>query len=391
MSEIDHKNRKHALLSASGSERWLNCTPSARLEEKFEESSSVYGEEGTLAHEFAEIMVRHELGELNKKEFNRQMKELRSHSLYSDEMEPEVQKYVDIIMGDYESKLTENGSAIALVEQRLDFSHIVEKGFGTGDTVIISDGVMDITDLKYGRGVRVHAEGNSQLMLYGLGALRNFDMMFDIHTVKLNIVQPRLDHYDSWVIKVSDLKNWAESWVKPQAAKAYLGEGKQIAGEWCKWCKVKAMCRALADYNIELAKHEFADPQLLSKGEILGIYKQIPMLTDWANAVSAHMLDKALGGEKWEGYKLVEGRSLRKWSDEDSVISQLKKLRIPAKDIFKKTLIGIPAVEKLVDKEKFKENISPYVIKPQGSPTLVPESDRRPALGIEQAKIDFKD
>jgi hypothetical protein len=187
------------------------------------------------------------------------------------------------------------------------------------------------------------------------------------------------------------LEDWGENTVKPTASRAYLGEGKQKAGEWCKWCKVKAMCRTLADHNIELAKHDFEDPKLLLKDQILGIYKQIPMLIDWANAVSKHMLDEALKGEKWEGYKLVEGRSSRKWQDEDAVISQLKDMEFSDDQIFKKALIGIPAVEKLMDREKFFSNISRYVIKPPGSPTLAPESDKRPALGNEQAKIDFRD
>src|SRR5690606_27222207 len=191
---VNHSARKHALLSASGASRWMNCTPSARLEEKFEDKRSVYADEGTLAHEFGDIEIRHNIGLISDKVYNTEIAKLRKHELYSPEMETEVAKYVQIVLETYQAAKTKNPDAVILVEQRLDFSHLVEQGFGTGDIVIIADGVMEVIDLKYGKGIRVDADNNPQLKLYGSGALRAYELLYDIHTVRLTIVQPRLDH-----------------------------------------------------------------------------------------------------------------------------------------------------------------------------------------------------
>lgn len=394
MGEVNHSARKHALLSASGASRWLACTPSARLEEKFEESSpstsSVYADEGTLAHEFGDLNLRKAAGRITDSVYEREIKELRKHPLYSPEMEGEVDKYVTYVLEAFEVAKQKTPDAVLMIEERLDFSHLVEQGFGTGDAGIIADGILEIIDLKYGKGIRVEAEENPQLMLYGSGALRSFELMYDIHTIKMTIVQPRLDHISSWETKVPDLISWGEKTVKPAAAKAYEGKGVQKAGDHCKWCKVKAMCATLAAKNVALARHEFKDPYLLTEKQLLEVYKQQPMLVDWVNAVAEYLLAEALKGKQWPGYKIVEGRSQRKWMDEDKVVETLELSHDP-KDFMVSKLAGIPAIEKLLGKKDFSVLLGEMVLLPPGKPTLVPESDKRPAMGIEQAKLDFKD
>lgn len=391
-SQVAHSSRKHALLSASGASRWLNCTPSARLEEKFDESSpSVYAEEGTLAHEFGDINLRFFNKEISEKVYSSELKKLRKHKLYTDEMEEQVSKYTDYVIESLNVARQKTKDAILLVEKRLDFSHLVEKGFGTGDSTIIADGIMEILDLKYGKGVKVDAENNPQLMLYGSGALRTFEMLYDIHTVKLTIIQPRLDHISSWEISVKDLIDWGEKTVKPTALKAYSGKGVQKAGSWCKRCKVSPMCATLAAQNIKLAQHEFRDPHKLTPKQLIDVYKQMPMLVDWVNSVQSYLLKEALKGKKLPGYKVVEGRSNRKWLDEEKVIEILENQYLGRSDFMQSKLQGIAKIEKLLGAKNFKELVSNYVIKPQGKPTLVPESDKRkPIIGIENAKEDFK-
>ena len=389
---VEHAGRKHALLSASGASRWLNCTPSARLEEKFDESTpSVYAAEGTLAHEFGDITLRMKSGQITKKIFDTEIKKLRKESLYSDEMEGEVDKYVSYVMETFMAAKKQTPDAVLLVEEKLDFSHLVEQGFGTGDACIIADGVLDIIDLKYGKGIRVDSEDNPQLKLYGSGALRAFELMYDIHTVRMTIVQPRLDHISVWDISVEDLISWGEREVKPKAEKAYIGEGIQKCGDWCKWCKVKAMCATLAAKNMKLAQYDFKDPHLLTKSQLIQVFKQQPMLVDWVNAVSEHILEEALKGVHWPGYKLVEGRSMRKWMDETKVAETLLSNKYTADKFMVSKLAGIPAIEKLVGKKDFIPVLGELVVNPPGKPTLVPEADKRPAMGVAQAKVDFKD
>jgi hypothetical protein len=369
----------------------MNCTPSARLEEKFDESStSTFAAEGTLAHEFGDVNLRFKNGEIDEKTLKAELKKLRKDKHYTSEMEGEVDKYVTIVMEAFAVAKARTPDAKLLIEERVDFSHLVEKGFGTGDVCIVADGFLDVIDLKYGKGVKVDADKNPQLMLYGSGALRNFDMVYDIHTVNLVIVQPRLDHLSEWKISTEDLIEWGQKEVKPKAAKAYQGKGVQKAGDHCKWCKVKAMCATLAAVNVKLAQHDFKDPHLLTESQVLGVYKQIPMLVDWANAVGKHLLDEAVKGKKWQGLKLVEGRSNRKWTDEKKVQEALIENLFDEKEFTTTKLQDITAVEKLVGKSEFPTILGSLVIKPQGKPTLVPMSDKRPAMGVEQAKEDFK-
>jgi hypothetical protein len=384
---MEHVERKHALLSASGSARWINCPPSARLEEKFQESAvektSIYAEEGTLAHEFAEIEL---LGIFNrisdeayKKEIRRQKRKVKKFfngdSDFLKEMETEVKKYTSYI-SDASHKYD---NPLILIEEKADFSHLVQGGFGTLDCGIVSEKTLEVIDLKYGKGIKVDADFNTQLMLYALGIINMYSILYDIDYVILTIIQPRLSHQSSWSITKKDLLNWGEITVKPAASLAITGEGDLCVGDHCKWCKVKAMCSAMANKNLELAIDDFKDPYLLSDGRILEVYKQLPMLIDWAASISEHMTNEALKGKFWNGYKLVEGRSIRKWTDEKKVIDVLSKNHDISKFMITK-LKGIPDVEKKLGAPNFEKELSDLVLKPPGKPTLVPETDKRPAI-----------
>lgn len=396
MTAPAHKERKHALLSASRAERWLNCPPSARLEERYKElcgeSSSRYADEGTLAHEFADLSLRYAIKQITEKEYNKSLSELRANELYTDEMEEQVEKYTNFVLEEFAAAQAKTKDAVLLIESRLDFSHIVEEGYGTGDAIIIADDVMSVVDFKYGKGVKVEACENPQLKLYGIGALRNYDIIYDIKTVHLIIVQPRIDNYSKWEISIPELYKWGEEVVKPTAQKAYEGKGLHKAGDHCKFCAVKAMCATLAQKSLSVTKHNFKEPELLSDEQLVGIYKQTPMLLDWLNSVSEYLLNKSLDGQEFPGLKLVEGRSRRKWVDEDKVRAKLKEEGYPEDSYIKTSLRGISDIERLVGKKEFPILMKDLFITPQGNPTLVLDTDARPEYKrVEQAKKDFSD
>lgn len=389
MERQEHSSRSHALLAASRASRWMNCPPSARLEEKMDESApSKYAEEGTLAHELAEVMLRGRFRLLPADDCTKEVRRLKKNPLYSDEMKTYLDVYLDYVTEQYRVAIQSTPDAVISLEERLDFSRWVEQGFGTGDAIVIADGVMEVIDLKYGKGVEVFAERNPQLMLYGLGALEAFDMLFGIKTVKLTIVQPRQERIDSWSISSEDLYIWGDDEVKPKAALAYEGKGETKCGHWCRWCRVKPLCAKMAETNLDLARDEFKEPQLLSDDRLVEVFTQLPMLKDWAESVAEYLLKQAIAGKEVPGYKVVEGRTQRKWADEAQVREILSVDHDPSEFTVTK-LAGIPAIEKLLKKD-FQPLLGDLVVIPQGSPTLVPLSDKRPAMnGLSQAKTDF--
>lgn len=395
---VEHSTRKHALLSASGASRWLACTPSARLEEEFQsfDVTTSYAAEGTLAHEFAELELTLRLAESTGRgddffdEYQEQLAKLRKSEYYTDEMEEEVEKYVNHVLEQFTEAKAKTPDAVLLIEEKIDLTYFIEDGFGTNDSMIIADGVLEVDDLKYGKGVVVSAVDNPQLKLYGLGALLKYEMLYDIHTVRLTIVQPRLDAISTWEIAADDLMAWGESVVKPKAEEAYAGSGKTVPGSHCKWCKAKAKCRALADMNMALAQKEFSEPDLLEDSEVLAIFEQLPILTDWVASVGQYMLAEALKGKKWEGYKVVEGRSQRKWINPDATEKALLEMDYVEDDILTRKLQGIGAIEKLIGKVKFAELAKTHVEKPTGKPALVPSSDKRPEFNTSTADSDFE-
>jgi len=389
---VDHAERKHALLSASGASRWLNCTPSPRLEEPFPSSTSFYADEGTLAHEFAEINLKAQLDLMPEDEYSIQYKELTENVLYSVVMEDEVQKHIDYVIQQFREAQRITPDAVLLIENKIDLTYYIEDGFGTNDDVIIADGVLEVIDLKYGKGVRVKAEENSQLKLYGLGALRAYELMYDIHTIRLTVTQPRLDSISSWEVSVEDLKKWGEEIVKPKAIEAFAGDGELAPGEWCRFCKVKAKCRALKERNMEVIREDFKDVKLLDDPEILKVYKMHDEIVNWLNSVSDFVAVQALAGKKWEGLKLVAGRSNRAFTDTEKIEDVLLTEGY-TKDQFltnpQPKLLGIGAIEKLVGKNNIDVILGDYIHKPEGKPTLVDESDKRPEYFVATAADDF--
>ena len=389
-----HSERSHALLSASGANRWLNCTPSAKLEEaQGPRETSIYAEEGTLAHELSELYIRHDvLGVVDDQAFSDRFDEIMNNPLFSEEMLDVVPTYVDYCTEQYNAAKANDSEAIMEVEQKLDLTEFVPESFGTADCVIIGGNLIEIVDYKHGKGVPVYAEWNKQLMLYGLGALRKYDVLYDIEEVRVTIVQPRINNISSWQISVDELMKWAEEELKPTAKIAFAGEGELRAGDWCKFCAVKNRCKALYEKNVEVAKYDFQEPALLTDEEIADILTKIPGLVEWANSVKEYAQDLAINkGKVWPGFKLVEGTSRRKWLDEDKVAEAIFS-NIPEAtedQIFDMKLKTISAIEKLFGKKVVAEKLSDVIIKPQGAPTLVPLSDKRPALGIEEAVNEF--
>ena len=369
----------HAVLSASGSHRWLNCTPSARLELEFENTGSEAAREGTAAHALCEHKLKRAL----------HMRSRRPVSDYdSDEMEECTDTYVDFVMEQYEAAKQVCEDPVILIEQRLDFSCYVPDGFGTGDCLIISDDRLHIIDFKYGMGVLVEAEGNPQMKLYALGALAVYDALYDIREVSMTIFQPRRENVSTWTIPVEDLKAWAENELKPRAKMAYDGEGEYLPGEWCTFCRAAVRCRARAEEKLKLAQTEFRMPPLLTDAEIEDILAVLPDLTKWANEIATYALDAALNhGKEWNGFKVVEGRSVRKYRDEAAVAKAAKEAGY--KDIYRQSLIPLTEMQKLMGKDRFEEILGGLITKAPGRPTLVPKSDRRPAMSVSNAINEF--
>ena len=369
---------KHAKLSASSAHRWMNCNPSANLVREFADKSSEAAAEGSAAHALCEHKLRKAL----------KQRSTRPTSKYdSDEMEMYTDSYLEFVLEQIEIAKQHCADPFVLIEQRLDFSCYVPDGFGTGDCLIVADKLLHIIDFKYGLGVLVDAEDNPQMMLYALGALRLFDALYDIDTVSMTIFQPRRENVSTWTISVSELEEWAEKTLRPKAELAFKGEGEFNPGPWCTFCKAAVKCRARAEEKLALAQYEFAKPPLLTDEEIEDILSRLDDLTKWANEIAAYAQDAAINhGKQWNGYKLVEGRSNRKYTDESAVIAAATAAGY--RDIFKKSLIPITEMEKLMGKKTFAEVLGGLVIKPQGKPTLVPASDKRPAIHTG-AKHDF--
>lgn len=362
---------KHATLSASAAQRWMACPPSVMATKGMPDTTSEYAEEGTAAHEVAEYKLRWNLGE-------KSIAPPSTGKFDADEIDRYTDVYAYYVSDVFETLRKKCPDAILLIEQRLDFSDYVPDGFGTGDAVIIADDVMQICDLKYGKGIRVAADNNPQMMLYALGALNMYGCLYDIKTVRLAIIQPRLDNISEWEISVEDLYKWAETELKPKAQLAAKGEGEFSAGEHCRFCKLKATCRKRAERMLELAKYDFAPPAELSETEISAVMKIAADLAKWADDVFAYAQAQAINnGVHWDGYKIVEGRSNRKFTDEKKVADICREQGYQLSQIYKTTLIGITDMEKLMGKKRFREILSDFVTKPKGKLTLVPITDKR--------------
>ena len=373
----------HALLSASSSHRWLSCPPSAKLCAKAANTSSPYAKQGTDAHTLCEYKVQKALGY----DVRDPTEDL---DYFDSEMEDCTDQYCSYVMEQLQDAKSTCKDPLVLVEQRLDFSRWVPEGFGTGDCLIVADQVLQIIDFKYGLGVLVEAEDNPQMMCYALGALDIYDGIYDITSVKMTIFQPRRENVSTWTITATELRKWAKTVLIPKAKAAYNGDGEYLPGDHCQFCKAAAKCRARAEEKLKLAQREFSLPPLLADEEIEEILVKLPDITKWANELMAYATDAALfHGKEWKGFKVVEGRSVRKYSDEDAVAEAANKAGY--RDIYTKKLIGITEMQKLMGKAEFEKVIVPLLIKPPGKPTLVPSSDKRPAINTSNATTDFNE
>lgn len=383
----------HALLGPSGAKRWMACTPSARLEEDFPEEGTGYAAEGTLAHALAEQILRYNNGEITKEALSTRTNKIKADPLYSAEMQDYVEDYANRVWETVNGIKAGCPDALVLFEQRLDLSGYVPDGFGWGDVVIVADGTVDVIDLKYGKGVGVSAVGNPQLRLYGLGAYLEHSMLYDIQKVRMTIIQPRLDNISTEEMAAEELLGWADAEVKPRAALAYAGEGEFQVGGHCRFCRARKICRARAEYNLDLAKYDFADAGLLSDEEIGEVLQKADALAHWVKDITDYALAEALKGKKFDGWKLVEGLSRRKYSDPAAIAMMLEVEGYGDREIYKpQELIGITDLTKLIGKKRFDSLFSNFVVKPEGKPTLVPESDKRPGLNTAgAAKKDFEE
>ena len=404
----------HAILSASSSKRWLNCTPSARLEQNFPNESSVYAEEGTAAHALGEYKLHkylHERVQRPTSEFD------------SEEMEGNTDIYAEFIINQIERIKETCPHPLVMVEERLDYSYLVPDGFGTGDCVVIADGTLYVNDYKNGKGVFVSCDHNPQMMLYALGAYHAYGYLYDIQKVSMTIIQPRLENISTFECTVDELLDWGESYVRPRAKLAFEGKGEQVPGDWCRFCRARCACKACAQEALALVKEEFLDlgagvledeqgnecpeetdatasfdpdtsaptfksPALLSKTDIEQMLPTLNRIESWIEAIFAYVSSEAINhGVTWAGYKVVEGRSKRQFLDTRSVVAAAQKAGYT--DIYKTELISLTEFEKLMGKKKFQEVLGEYVVKPPGKLSLVPYSDPREAVDLQTAADEF--
>ena len=370
---------KHALLSASSAHRWLHCPPSARLSESYEDKGSDYAAEGTDAHSLCEYKLKTALG--------MQADDPTEHlSFFNQEMDDCASGYAAYVLELVEAAKETCPDPVVLIEQRVDFSRWVEEGFGTADCIIIADGTLQIVDYKHGLGVLVSAEENPQLLCYGLGALQLFDDIYDIDTVRVVIYQPRRDNLSSYELSKEDLLRWADDVLKPAADLAFAGDGNFLCGEWCGFCKAKNACRARAEANMELARYDFKLPPLLTDEDVEEILSKVDDLVAWASDIKEYALQQAISGKVWTGWKLVEGRSNRRYVNDAAVAAAVTEAGF---DPYEQKVLGVTTMQKMLGKARFEELLAGLIEKPQGKPTLVPESDKRPAMN--NAKSDFSE
>ena len=375
----------HALLSPSASHRWLHCTAAPRLEEGVEDKGSEYAAEGTLAHAYCAMKLKKFLGLPTDGE-EKEIAELND-KYHTGEMDEYTDTYAAIVLEKYNAARAATADAQLLVETRLDFTDYVPEAFGTADAIIIADGTMEVIDFKYGKGVKVSAVENPQMMIYALGAYARFAFEYRIDNLRATIVQPRIDNLSEYEITVEELTAWAANVLTPAAEKAYKGEGLQTPGAWCQFCKVKNQCRALASKCKEVVA---VDPKLITPEELAkDVLPMVPIVKTWISGVEDFALAQALSGIQLPGWKIVEGRSVRKITDTDSVAAVLTKNGYKQNDIFKPVeMRTITDLEKLVGKKQFAAMCGEWINKPQGKPTLAPEGDKRKA--IDPIADDFK-
>lgn len=376
---------KHALLSASGAHRWLECTPSAQLEQQFPNTTSEYAEAGTAAHELAELTTRYFIGEMPEADYENRRDELSKGPYYDAEMQECAVDYARFVLGRLKNAQANCADAFVELEVKVDFSKYVKDGFGTGDCIIVADNTLEIIDFKYGKGVRVDAEENPQMKLYALGALLKYNTLYDFSAVCMTIFQPRLSGEPStYELTVEELLDWAENYVKPRAELAYNGEGDFApADDVCKFCRAKAQCKARAEKNLKLFD-ESPDLQLITVEEAGKILEKASDIQAWLSDLENLVTTTLLNGSPVSGWKMVEGRSNRKFVDETKVVEALKAAGYEEALLYDRKLISLTQMEKGFGKKAIAEVLEGLIIKPQGRPTLAPETDKRPEYKPEE-------
>jgi len=386
MTRLDHSNRAHAKLSASGANQWLNCPPSIKASEGVGDTSSEFAKEGTFAHELSELYFSNLYEDLSDAAFNLKLEESKSNEYYSEELREYVEQYVDIV----EEKINEakaQDEPILFFEHRLDLTRYVPESFGTGDVVVYYNGTVEIIDLKFGKGVEVSALNNPQLRLYGLGAYELLKDFEDVHTIKMTIVQPRLHNISSESVDAADLVEWGLNTVKPQAIKAYNGEGEFHAGSHCRFCKIRHTCRARAEAN-NVKAEDMAEPYTLTDDELSALLHKLPEIKRWANDVEEYCKSQAVENKReFDGWKVVEGRANRKYADEQQVYKRLTE-HYDEKDVSETKVLSISKLEKQLGKKRVGELLGDLVTKPRGKATLVTEDDKREPI-TNSAESDF--
>lgn len=373
-----HKDRAHALLSASGAHRWMNCTPSAVLESRFPDTTSEAAKEGTLAHEMAEAKLQHLFNtqDYRKTKLTRTLNKIKKNELYQPEMDGYTDDYVAYIR---KAAMEFEKTPYIAIEKRLDLTAYIPDGFGTADCVMIGERTLHIIDLKYGKGVPVSAEDNPQLLIYALGALEAYKMLFAVDTVKISIVQPRIDNTNSSAYSVTLLRDWGED-VKELANIAIKGEGEYTPGDWCRFCRARQQCRARADKNIELAFEINKKPPLITNDEVGEYLRKGEDVAKWLSELQDYALAECLAGRDIDGYKAVEGRGSRVWIDIDAAFEAIIEEGTDEAMLYERKPLTLAQVEKLMGKAHFADVAGEYVVKSPGKPTLVPSTDKREAI-----------
>lgn len=381
-------SEQHALLSASSSHKWLNCAPSVRLEENLPDQESDYAKEGTLAHSIAELKLRKYCIEpMGVRSFNSKLKKLQKEPLYQEEMLRHTDTYLDYIasvLHGYDS------APYVAAEKKVDYSNYAPEGFGTCDCIIIAGSVMHIIDFKYGKGVPVSAYENPQMKLYALGAYNEYSFLYPIVTIKMTIIQPRLDSISEYELSIEELLNWGES-IKPIAQKAFNGEGEFIPGEHCTFCKALSRCRATADNYIALESFKGMEPPLISNAEVGQILERAKKISAWVKKLEDYALGECLKGNEVSGWKAVHGRAIRQFTDIDAAFKVLIENGTDETMLYERKPLTLSGVEDLVGKAKFKELLNTFVNIPPGKPTLVSINDKREAIKNMTAKEIFRD
>lgn len=383
-----HSERAHALLSASGAHRWMNCTPSAVLESEFPDTTSEAAKEGTLAHEIAEAKMRHYFDTKNfkKSALTRRLNKFRKEELYQQEMEGYTEEYIVFCK---KAALEYEKVPYIAIEKKLDLADYIPSGFGAADCIMIGGGTLHLIDFKYGKGVPVSAEKNDQLLIYALGAIKAYEMLYKIDKIKLSIVQPRIDNNNSWELCIDDLKAFGNL-VKEKAKIAYKGEGEYIPGDWCRFCRARQQCRARADLNVKLAFEIKKKPPLISNAEVGEFLRQGEDVAKWLSDLQDYALSECLAGRDIAGYKAVEGRGSRVWTDMDEAFEAIIEDGTDEAMLYERKPLTLAQVEKLMGKKHFNDVCMEFIDKKPGKPALVKDTDKRPAItNVISAKEAF--